>query len=50
MVGQDGKVHGLDALYIADASVLPTLVGVPTYTTAMMIAERCAGFIEDTFR
>ncbi|WP_169338060.1 GMC family oxidoreductase [Nocardia vinacea] len=50
VVGQDCKVHGLDALYIADASVMPTIVGVPTNTTTMMIAERCADFIKDIFR
>jgi choline dehydrogenase len=49
VVGQDCKVHGVDALHIADASVMPTIIGLPTNTTTMMIAERCADFIKDIF-
>ena len=36
------KVHGLDNLRIADASVMPTLIGGNTNAPAMMIGEKCA--------
>ncbi len=36
------KVHGLDGLRIADASVMPTLIGGNTNAPSMMIGEKCA--------
>lgn len=45
VVGQDGRVHGLDGLLVADASVMPATISVPTNVTTLMIAERIAGRI-----
>jgi len=43
VVDQTGRVHGLDGLYVVDASIMPTIPSVPTNLTTIMIAERCAG-------
>lgn len=45
VVGQDLRVHGVDGLRVADASIMPTLVSGNTNAPAMMIGERCARFI-----
>ncbi|NGO07765.1 dehydrogenase [Streptomyces sp. HC44] len=42
VVDQSGKVHGLDGLYVVDASIMPDIPATPTNTTVMMMAERCA--------
>ena len=39
------KVHGIEGLRVADASVMPTLVSGNTNAVCMMIGERCADFI-----
>jgi choline dehydrogenase-like flavoprotein len=39
------RVHGMNNLRVADASVMPTLVSGNTNATAIMIGERCADFI-----
>ena len=36
------KVSGLDGLRVADASIMPTLIGGNTNVPSMMIGERCA--------
>ena len=38
------RVHGVDALRVADASVMPNIVGGNTSAPAMMIGERAAAF------
>jgi len=37
VVGADGRVHGLDNLFVADASVFPTALGVNPQVTVMAI-------------
>jgi len=42
------KVHGLDNLYIADASVMPTVTHANTNISAIMMGERVSDFIKET--
>lgn len=39
------RVHGLDNLYVADASIMPTVTHANTNATAIMIGERVSDFI-----
>jgi choline dehydrogenase len=39
------RVHGLDGLRIADASVMPRIVGGNTNAAAIMIGEKAAAMI-----
>ncbi|MEM7336010.1 MAG: GMC family oxidoreductase [Chloroflexota bacterium] len=39
------KLHGIENLRIADASIFPTMIGVNPNLTIMMIGLRCAEFI-----
>ena len=39
------RVHGIDGLRIADASVMPTIVSANTQAAVMMIAEKAAAMI-----
>jgi len=42
VVDATGKVHGLDGLYVCDASIFPTLMRANTNLPAAMVAERMA--------
>jgi choline dehydrogenase len=42
VVAQDGAVHGMEALRVVDASIMPDLVRANTNLTAIMIGERIA--------
>jgi choline dehydrogenase len=39
------RVHGLEGLRVADASIMPTIVAGNTSAPAMMIGERVSAFI-----
>ena len=39
------RVHGIDGLRVADASIMPNIIGGNTSAPSMMIAERAAHFI-----
>ena len=41
------KVRGVEGLYIADASIMPRLIGGNTNAPTMVIGERCAAFIRE---
>ena len=46
VVGNDLRVHGIENLYIADASIMPTITHANTNVTSILIGERVADFIE----
>ena len=46
VVDQRLRVHGIDNLWVGDASIMPTVAHANTNLTVMMIAERTAGFIQ----
>jgi choline dehydrogenase len=39
------KVHGLEALRIADASIVPTIPNANTHATVVMIGEKAADLV-----
>jgi choline dehydrogenase-like flavoprotein len=45
VVNQYGRVHGLDNLWVADASIMPDCIRANTNATTIMIGERVADFI-----
>jgi choline dehydrogenase len=45
VVDQYGRVHGLEALRVVDASIMPTLVRAPINPTVIMMAERVAALM-----
>jgi choline dehydrogenase len=45
VVGPDLRVHGLDGLYVADASVIPVIPGGALQAPVIAIAERAADLI-----
>jgi choline dehydrogenase len=46
VVDQFGKVHGIDALRVADASIMPDCIRANTNVTVMTIGERIADFVK----
>jgi len=45
VVDQFGRVHGLEGLRVADASIMPNCIRANTNVTTMVIGERIADFI-----
>jgi choline dehydrogenase len=46
VVNQYGHVHGLDNLWVADASIMPDCIRANTNATTIMIGERVADFLK----
>ena len=44
------KMHGIDNLYVADASIIPTVPHSATNVTCIMIGERVADFVREAGR
>ena len=47
VVDQYGKVHGLNNLRIADASIMPDCIRANTNVTVMAIGEKISDFIKE---
>lgn len=45
VVDPQGRVHGVDDLWVVDASIMPTIPSAPTNLTCMMLGERVAGWL-----
>ena len=45
VVDDELRVRGIDGLRVADASIMPTLIGGNTHAPAVMIAEKCADLV-----
>jgi choline dehydrogenase len=45
VVDARGRVHGLEGLVVADASIMPRIASAPTNLTTVMIAERIARWL-----
>jgi choline dehydrogenase-like flavoprotein len=39
------RVHGIDGVRVADASIMPEIVNAPTHAACVMIGEKCASMI-----
>lgn len=47
VVDHNGKVHGIDSLYVCDASIFPVVMRAPTNLPTAMVAEHLAARIGD---
>lgn len=47
VVNQYGRVHGLEGLWGADASIMPDCIRANTNATTIIIGERVADFIKE---
>jgi choline dehydrogenase len=45
VVDMHGQVHGLDGLFVIDASIMPTIPAGNTNIPTVMVAERCAAWL-----
>ncbi|HEX6677439.1 MAG TPA: mycofactocin system GMC family oxidoreductase MftG [Actinomycetes bacterium] len=45
VVDAQGRVHGVDGLWVVDASIMPTIPAANTNIPTIMMAERCAAWL-----
>ena len=45
VVDADLRVHGVEGVRIADASIMPVIVNAPTHAACVMVGEKCASMI-----
>jgi choline dehydrogenase len=46
VVDARGRVHGVEALWVVDASIMPTIPAANTNLPTMVVAERCAAWLD----
>ena len=49
VVNQFGEFHNVKGLFVSDASVFPTSIGVNPQVTIMALATRTAAYMADNF-
>lgn len=47
VVDSTGAVHGLQGLWVVDASIMPTIPAANTHLPTMMLAERCSTWLAE---
>jgi choline dehydrogenase len=45
VVDSELRVHGIDGVRVADASIMPEIVNAPTHAACVMIGEKCADML-----
>ncbi len=45
VVDQQGRVHGMEELWVVDASIMPTIPAANTNLPTIVVAERCAAWL-----
>jgi len=48
VVDAQGRVHGVEGLWVIDASIMPTIPAANTNLPTIMVAERCAAWFMDS--
>jgi choline dehydrogenase len=48
VVDHELRVHGIDCLRVADASIMPTIINANTNAPSIMIGEKCADMIRNS--
>jgi choline dehydrogenase len=48
VVDHELRVHGIDGLRVADASIMPTIINANTNAPSIMIGEKCADMIRNS--
>ena len=47
VVDRRGPVHGIDRLWVADASIMPNIPAANTNLPTIVVAERIAGWLRE---
>ena len=42
-----GNVHGVEGLFVIDASIMPTVPAANTNVPTIMVAERCVAWLKE---
>ena len=45
VVDSELRVHGVEGVRVADASIMPVIVNAPTHAACVMIGEKCAAIM-----
>lgn len=48
VVDTTGKVHGMEGLFVVDASIMPTIPAANTNLPTIMVAERCSAWLQSS--